>query len=187
MILDKVALIDLDNTVVDHEGQLKQDIHDTLGKDYCNVSAKVREQIGYLVKNKPGWWANLQPLTYGMSIVQLLRENGFRLVICSKGPRRAVGAWSEKVQWVQQYIPDADIVLTQDKSLVYGRILVDDWPDYIKPWLDVRPRGIVLMPATAQNKKFKHPRVYRMEGYGDIVKIRPILRRIYARKSGKEL
>lgn len=182
----KVALVDLDNTVVDHESQLDSDTHAVLGDYHCETSPEVREKIGYLIKNKPGWWANLKPLGFGMDIVKTLREIGFRLVICSKGPRKAVGAWTEKVQWVQQHIPDADIVLTQDKSLVYGRLLVDDWPEYIKPWLEVRPRGIVLMPATAKNKNFKHPRVYRLTGYEDLIKVKPLLEKIYARKGGEE-
>ena len=182
----KVALVDLDNTVVAHESQLRSDIHTALGEFHCKVSPEVREQVGYLIKNTPGWWANLKPLGFGMDIVKTLREIGFRLVICSKGPRRAVGAWTEKVQWVQKHIPDADIVLTQDKSLVYGRVLVDDWPEYVKPWLDVRPRGIVLMPATDANKKFKHPRVYRMEGYQDLINIKPLLEKTFAREGGED-
>lgn len=183
----KVALVDLDNTVVDHEGQLEKDIHDTLGASLNKVSPEVREKVGYLIKNGPGWWANLKPLPFGMSIVDTLRSIGFEIVICSKGPRRAVGAWTEKVQWVQKYIPDANIVLTQDKSLVYGRLLVDDWPDYIMPWLEARPRGIVLMPATKANKNFKHPRVYRMETYDDLMNVEPLLVKIFNRKGGEEL
>lgn len=182
----KVALVDLDNTVVDHEGQLEKDIYNTLGDEMYQVAPGVRERVGYLIKNGPGWWANLQPLPFGMSIVSVLRNIGFELVICSKGPRRAIGAWTEKVQWVQKHIPDANIVLTQDKSLVYGRLLVDDWPEYIEPWLDARPRGIVLMPATKANKNFKHPRVYRLETYEDLLAVRPVLEKVYNRKGGED-
>lgn len=186
MSCKKVALIDLDNTVVDHEGQLNKDLYHALGDDLYKVSPEVREKVGYLIKNTPGWWANLLPLPFGMSIVDTLREVGFELVICSKGPRRAVGAWTEKVQWVQRYLPDANIVLTQDKSLVYGRLLVDDWPEYIEPWLEVRPRGIVLMPATKANKSFKHPRVHRLANYDDIQAVRPLLQKIFDREGGED-
>lgn len=181
----KIALVDLDNTVVDHEGQLQQDLHGALGDFHCEVGSQVRERVGYIIKNKEGWWANLPPLPFGMSIVHTLRDIGYRLVICSKGPRKAVNAWSEKVHWVQRHIPDADIVLTQDKSLVYGRILVDDWPDYIEPWLDARPRGHVLMPATSKNSKFKHPRVHRLKDYEDLLAIKPLLQKMYDRDGGK--
>lgn len=186
MSCKKVALIDLDNTVVDHEGQLNKDLYHALGDDLHKVSPAVREKVGYLIKNSPGWWEDLLPIPFGMSIVDTLRDIGFELVICSKGPRRAIGAWTEKVAWVQRYLPDANIVLTQDKSLVYGRLLVDDWPEYIEPWLAVRPRGIVLMPATEANKKFKHPRVYRIKTYEDLKKVTPLLRKIFDRKGGED-
>lgn len=182
----KIALIDLDNTVADHESQLQKDLHAVLGTHLPTVPKQVREEVGYLIKNKPGWWLNLKPLDYGLSIVETLRQIGFRLTICSKGPSRSVNAWTEKVQWVQMHIPDADIVLTQDKSIVYGRVLVDDWPDYIKPWLDERPRGIVLMPATPHNKRFKHPRVFRLETYNDLRNVKQILQKVYDRRC-KEL
>jgi len=40
---------------------------------------------------------------------------------------------------------------SQKKSLVYGKVLVDDWPDYYLPWLGVRPRGLVTVPAHPWN------------------------------------
>lgn len=181
----KVALVDLDNTLVDLQGQMDSDLHEVLGEDIKKISKKTLESVEYLIKNKFNWWAGLQPLPFGMSIVEELRKIGFEIVICSKGPRRVISAWTQKVQWVQMYVPDANIVLTQDKSLIYGRLLVDDWPEYIKPWLEARPRGIVLMPATRFNKKFKHPRVYRMEKYEDLLAIKPLLKKIYARKGGE--
>lgn len=182
----KIALIDLDNTVADHETKIQHNIHEILGSHAVTLPPAVLENVKYLIKNTPGWWAELQPLTRGMAIVDMLRRIGFRLTICSKGPSRSVNAWTEKVQWVQKYIPDADIVLTQDKSLIYGRILVDDWPDYIKPWLEARPRGIVLMPATPSNKRFRHPRVFRIDTYEDLEAVRPVLQKVYNRRC-KEL
>lgn len=112
----KVALVDLDNTLVDLQGQMDSDLHEVLGEDVKKISKKTLESVEYLIKNKYNWWAGLQPLPFGMSIVEELRKIGFEIVICSKGPRRVVSAWTQKVQWVQMYVPDANIVLTQDKS-----------------------------------------------------------------------
>jgi hypothetical protein len=60
--------------------------------------------------------------------------------------------------------PDVDITITRDKGLVYGLVLVDDWPKYILRWLKWRPRGLVIMPASTSNEKFKHPQVIRYDG-----------------------
>ena len=54
--------------------------------------------------------------------------------------------------------------MTQDKSFTYGRVLVDDWPDYVTSWLEHRPRGLVVMPAHPWNVDFNHPNVIRYDG-----------------------
>jgi len=56
------------------------------------------------------------------------------------------------------------ITMTGNKGLVYGKILVDDFPPYIEAWLKHRPRGLVIMPAHRWNEKFQHPNVLRYDG-----------------------
>ena len=47
---------------------------------------------------------------------------------------------------------------------MYGKVLVDDWPEYISRWLKWRPRGLVIMPASQSNAGFTHPQVIRYDG-----------------------
>tara|TARA_Y100000310_G_C20512920_1_gene729762 strand:+ start:436 stop:588 length:153 start_codon:yes stop_codon:yes gene_type:complete len=49
------------------------------------------------------------------------------------------------------------MTITEDKGIVYGKVLVDDYPCYIKRWLENRPRGLVIMPAHSYNRDFEHP------------------------------
>ena len=53
--------------------------------------------------------------------------------------------------------------MSQNKSLVYGKILVDDFPEYVEPWLKNRPRGLAIIPAHPWNKEFKHDRAIRYD------------------------
>lgn len=63
------------------------------------------------------------------------------------------------------------------KGLVYGAILVDDWPEYVERWLKHRPRGLVVMPASSNNVGYNHPNVIRYDGSNiDEVRKRMILR-----------
>lgn len=57
-----------------------------------------------------------------------------------------------------------DITITRDKGLVYGKVLVDDYPGYIERWLKWRKNGLVIMPASKSNKDFKHEQVIRYDG-----------------------
>jgi hypothetical protein len=50
------------------------------------------------------------------------------------------------------------------KGRVYGRVLYDDYPDYMLKWLKNRPRGLGIMPVTQANKNFTHPQVVRYDG-----------------------
>ena len=87
-------------------------------------------------------------------------------MILSKGPRSNPDAWAEKIVWCRRNMPDDDygITLTDDKGLVYGKVLVDDWPKYVGRWLTWRRRGLVVMPAHPYNAGFEHPQVVRYDG-----------------------
>lgn len=117
-----------------------------------------------LVKRQPGFWRDLHPLPVGMEIARVAREVGFKLHVLTKGPVRTVAAWTEKVEWAQRHLSDADITITHDKGLVYGVALADDWPPYIERWIAHRPRGLVVMPAQPWNAHFAHANVFRYDG-----------------------
>jgi hypothetical protein len=73
--------------------------------------------------------------------------------------------WSGKKRWIDKNLgQDVDITVTRDKGLVYGKILVDDYPKYIEKWLAHRHRGLVIMHAGVLNKGYSHPQVIRYDG-----------------------
>lgn len=55
-------------------------------------------------------------------------------------------------------------MITRDKSGEYGKVLVDDYPDYIEGWFKWRPRGLVIMPASSSNSEYTHPNLIRYDG-----------------------
>jgi hypothetical protein len=56
------------------------------------------------------------------------------------------------------------VTVTEDKSLVFGKILVDDTGDYLNGWLQQHPDGLGILPVNANNIDFRHPRVIRYDG-----------------------
>lgn len=169
-----IALIDLDGSVaamtaaiVDGLNLMRSPSEPILTEaDLDDPPEWLDRRMDY-IKQHPGFWQNLAIIPEGMLIVEMMRQFGFSLNILSKGPRKAVNAWTEKVIWCQKHIPDADVHLVMSKGLTYGRVLFDDFPDYITQWLAFRPRGVVLMLDQPWNQKFSHPnvvRVGRLEG-----------------------
>lgn len=175
---EDVALIDLDGTTADFEGAMNRDmaklthpaeINPPFSQDAPWIKARRA-----LIKNTPGWWANLPRIPRGFLMLQVLRECRYDLMVLTKGPESVPTSWAEKVEWAQEHIPDAGITLTQNKGLVYGRVLFDDWPPYIEGWLTWRPRGTVIMPDHPYNQDaFRdHPNVIRYHGEDDLDRIK---------------
>lgn len=183
-----IALVDMDSTLCDYEGAMNGKIKEIIGKDARWSDPKYKKVVE-LIKLQPGFWRNLQPIASGFKVVSLLQESGFQVNILTKGPYKTMSAWSEKVEWCRFHLPGVPVTITENKGLVYGRILVDDWPIYCEQWLKWRPRGLLLMPAYPYNKDFskQYPGqvVYVNESNWNNVK--SAIQNVAQRESGKPL
>lgn len=163
----KIALFDLDGTLAEYEGAIRRDLKplmgpgETMPDDLWNGDSWIEARMN-LVKRQPGWWRDLEPIEGCMRILHAALEIGFECHVLTKGPKKTTAAWTEKADWVEINCPEEVLpTITHKKDLVYGAILVDDYPGYIKPWLKVRPRGLAIMPDRQCNQGFSHPRVLR--------------------------
>lgn len=177
-----LALVDLDGTLADYAGAMKRDMlklaspeelvfqTEQLARDsdYFYKIPHLKARMD-LIKAQPDWWFNLKLLTAGFRVVDMLRTLKFRLNILTRGPKNLSAAWGEKHRWARLYVPDADTSIVSDKTPHYGRVLVDDWPDYVVPWLNKRARGTVIMPAQPWNEGFSHPQAIRYTDNDDEV------------------
>lgn len=170
---EPVALVDLDGTLADYNGAMTAALEEiaTPG-DQTIIGQQAPSHLRarqLMIRSQPGWWRNLPKLEKGFEILKVLRELDFEIHILTKGPNKTTNAWTEKVEWCQEHVPDASIVIAQDKGLVYGKVLVDDWPDYVTRWLEWRPRGYVIMPDQPWNHGFKHSLVSKYGESADCV------------------
>lgn len=179
-----IALIDMDGTLADFEQAMNTALISMRSPHEPQVLYARDDDPPYIrtrrkyIKNLPGFWLGLPPLQQGFQIVDLLASFDFELHILTKAPSNTPAAASEKIQWCLKYIPEALITISDKKSLVYGKILVDDWPEYIDAWLKYRPRGTVIMPAHPYNEHYSHPNVLRYDG--DLVMLEQIEKAVMA-------
>ena len=169
---DDISLFDLDGTLCDYDSAIRRDydkIKSPNDSPYIpffnnnNQPEHIKNRIR-MIRNQIGWWENLEEFKLGFDVLNIARDLNFTLHILTKGPYSSTNAWTEKVKWVRKHILDGKITITEDKSLVYGKVLVDDFPEYIQNWLIWRPRGLVIMPAHEWNGEYIHPNVIRYDG-----------------------
>jgi 5'-nucleotidase len=170
--IENIALFDMDGTLCDYDKALAKSLEILRSPDEEDFNSPIRDNSPKYLKNRADlirtsveWWATLPKFKLGFEIWELAEKLGYRKVILTQGPRKNAAGWQGKKIWIDKNIgEDTDIIITRDKGLVYGRILVDDFPGYIEKWLKHRPRGLVIMPASAENITFKHPQVIRYDG-----------------------
>ncbi len=175
---DRIALIDLDGTVADYDAAMQAAMRSIQGPGEApyghrypeSEEPKYIEARRKMIQRQHGFWRNLKPLKLGFDIVEELRRIGFQLHVLTKGPRTTPNAWNEKLSWCEEYLTDLSVTISGDKSLVYGRVLVDDFPPYFEPWLVNRPRGLVVCVAQPWNEPYarggpkEHPNIFRYDG-----------------------
>jgi 5'(3')-deoxyribonucleotidase len=172
MQVEKIALLDLDGTVADYAGQLKRDLDKLKSPEEPSFELDFNDDVPQyikermkLIKNSDNWWYNLPPLSPGFRLMHLAQEIGFDVHVLTKGPYTTSAAWTQKYEWCRNFLPsDVKITITEDKGLVYGNILIDDYPAYVQRWLTWRPRGLAVMPVANYNKDFSHPNVVIYDG-----------------------
>ena len=191
--LKDVALFDMDGTLCDHDLGLFRELEKLRGpqeKQFKSLhNEKVPDHIkrrADLIRKKEEFWVNLPRFKLGWDVLKIAKKVGFKIMILTQGPRTKPSGWSGKMKWIMKNLPNTDVTITRDKGLVYGKILVDDYPEYIKRWLEHRPRGLVIMPANKGNKDFKYENVIRYDGT-NIGEIKKALLKVKKRKANEPL
>lgn len=155
---DKIALFDMDDTIVDFQGTLRRRLLKTMGPnetfptDIWNMPDYWYERA-QAIKKEPGFWHNLPQLQWGTDVMNMAREIGFDIHILTKGPAAGSLAWKEKVDWVHDHLNDVTLHITEDKSIAYGRVFVDDYFPFMKLWLEHRPRGLGVVNYSSNHSQ----------------------------------
>ena len=168
---DNVALFDMDGTLCDYNKGMKTDMDELKSPGEPDFGYNFRRVPPYiiarrnLVSSSIDWWANLPRFQLGWDVLEATKELEYRIMILTQGPKQHPNAWTGKKIWIDRELGEnVDVTMTRDKGLVYGKVLVDDYPDYIDRWLKWRKRGLVIMPAHESNENYEHPQVIRYDG-----------------------
>lgn len=194
---ERQALLDLDGSLADYDTVMRSRMEALRSPNEPPYTDRQSDEPPYidarrkLIQAQPGFWRGLPRIERGFQVVDMMRSIGFGLHVLTKGPRSTSLAWSEKLDWCIDNIPDAMVTVTADKSAVYGRVLLDDFPTYFTSWLRVRSRGLVICVDQPWNAEYavggrlEHPNVLRLDGKNTEA-IHTRLRHAYARSGGPD-
>ncbi len=141
MKLERI-LVDQDDVLADFQGNflriwrerypkrqfvpIEERKHFMLEKDYAS---EYEPDINEILSS-PGFFRSMPPIEGAIEAVKEIKNKYCEVFICTS-PLRVYQNSIEKYEWVEQYLgPEwiEKIILTKDKTLVRGDILIDDKP-----------------------------------------------------------
>lgn len=139
----KIILVDQDNVIADQFGlfhaRLKErrpDIYATYsGKDNDfqfekNFAPEFAEEI-WAIRREVGFFSALLPVAGAIDALKHISSLG-RTVCIVTAPIRTLHCASEKLEWINAHLGDEWVrrtIITRDKTLVHGNVLIDDSPE----------------------------------------------------------
>ena len=142
--LDNVVLIDMDNTIVDWDLEfgkrwiarrpddtldlIKQRKHFELEQNFPADTKPMAIEI----MSEPGFYAALEPQPGAVEAIKEMTDAGLHVLLCtSPTPFQYETCVAEKYAWVREYLGSEfleRIIITRDKSVIRGKVLIDDKP-----------------------------------------------------------
>lgn len=140
-----IVLVDMDGTICNFTKELLMRAHTRLGtpllhEESCThfhteheFDACFRDSVAKL-SDEPDFFASLEPIDGAVTALHEMEASGVRVFICT-APKKFYHnphCTGEKHRWVMKHLGrkwTEKVVLTRDKTLVHGDVLIDDKPD----------------------------------------------------------
>jgi len=172
----KIVLIDLDNTIIDWNQGLKDKLSNDLDiynrKYWCiykSFDQKYHPEIKKVLKQEK-FYFELRPNPDAIQTVKKLNTN-YDVFFLTSPPKISIdNAILCKIKWINKYFGEDyldKLIITYDKTLVMGDILIDDKPEISGC---VKPRWKHILFTQSYNKNVDLKRINNWN-YWDIIDI----------------
>ncbi len=114
--MKKILYVDMDNVLVDFPSGISK------------ISKELQSEYKDRLDEVPGIFSLMDPLKGAIDSYKKLSQK-FDTYILSTAPWKNSSAWSDKNEWVKEYLGDVAykrLILSHHKNLNYGDYLIDD-------------------------------------------------------------
>ena len=138
------VLVDMDSVLADFGAKVHGEMaaqgwaYDYFERTMFHSAPSFRDRFGVdagnaarAISTRPGFFAELEPMPGAVDALEAMVAYGWRVWLCSTVLNENPTCASDKLTWVQHHLGThwMDlVVLTADKTLVAGDLLVDDKP-----------------------------------------------------------
>lgn len=138
-----IILVDMDGVIADFESGF-QKAWSKLGTDFPAIPLKERvlprvvdqypSHLARLVAEvcqAPGFYKHLPPIPGAVAGVRAMLEQGHQVAFCTSPLTAYRNCVLEKFEWIEEHFDQGftdRVVMTKDKTLVSGDVLIDDQP-----------------------------------------------------------
>lgn len=177
MFNGEITLVDMDNVKVDFTGQF-----DKLAKQRLppEVFAS-RDVTQYWIQHsfhpdwhqtleemicEEGFFLNMEPIPGAIEAVHEMVASGLEVLICTSPHPKSLFCINEKLLWIKKYLGEDFVdrtIITADKTIVYGDILIDDKPEIVGK--NSEPKWKHVLFEAPYNKHISSP--YRMNNWSE--------------------
>lgn len=141
----KIILIDMDGVLADFERgfleawKKKFPNHPHIPLDerktfsvFDDYPSNLRGDVGKIAR-EPGFFQNLHEIDGGKEAINEIAGLGHEVFVCTKPIDRYENCVLEKYHWITEHLGyewTKRVIVTKDKTLIYGDILIDDRPEH---------------------------------------------------------
>lgn len=130
-------LIDMDNTIVDYSSSIACALQAIYPDENITPDNWQLLELNDLhfnrreIQAQSGFFLNLKPITGALEAIKEMDKEGYNVFIVSSPSVLGKYCHSEKCAWMKQHMGEKwakKLVLTKDKTIIHGNLLIDDKP-----------------------------------------------------------
>lgn len=131
-----IVLVDMDGVLADYDGKMLKEVRKHMESNPLEITREnlwsylsINEHLKDKIEWEDGFFYSLEPIDGALEAIERMKKREWDIWICSSPSVTSKTCHSDKNNWLKKHFGDwlaRKLILTKDKTLVIGDILIDD-------------------------------------------------------------